>query len=103
LVDNLNKENEEKVINEIVKITGLDKSVVEENGIKYYLLSLDENFEREEFEDISRALANAQNNADSNDYYNYFHYNNSNSNGNNNNNNNSKYKNENNNDNTNNL
>jgi hypothetical protein len=73
LVGNLNEENAEEVINEIVKITGLEKSVVEENGIEYYLFGDDENFEIDDFDDISRALAQAQNNADNNDYSKYLY------------------------------
>jgi hypothetical protein len=73
LVDNLNEKNTQLVIDEIVKITGLEKSVVEENGINYYLLGEDENFEIDYFDDISRALANAQNIADNIDYSKYFY------------------------------
>jgi len=75
LLGNLNEENEQKIIDEIVRITGLDKSVVEENGIEYYLNGDDENFSQEEFTNIFRVLANAQNSADTTDYYNYLYSN----------------------------
>ena len=70
LVSNLNKENEQIVIDEIARITGLDESVVKENGIVYYL-DEDEEFDRDSFDNIVRALANAEQIADENDYYKY--------------------------------
>jgi hypothetical protein len=73
LVNNLNKENEQKVIDEIVRITGLDESVVKENGIEYYLNGDDEDFSQDAFDNIIRVLASAQNNADNEDYYNYLY------------------------------
>jgi hypothetical protein len=73
LVDNLNKENEQRVIDEISRITGLEKSEVEENGIKYYLDGEDENFDKDSFDNIIRVLASAQNSADNTDYYNYLY------------------------------
>ena len=73
LVNNLNKENTEEVINEIVRLTDLDKSVVTENGIKYYLQGEDEEFDTDTFDNIIRALANAQNDADNNDYSTYLY------------------------------
>ena len=73
LVDNLNKENTEEVINEIVRLTDLDKSVVTENGIEYYLQGEDEEFDADTFDNIIRALANAQNIADNNDYSTYLY------------------------------
>lgn len=73
LVDNLNKENTDRVIDEIVRITGYEKSVVEENGIEYYLNGEDENFPTDDFDNIIRVLASAQNNADQSDYYNYLY------------------------------
>ena len=73
LVDNLNKENSQKVIDEIVRITGLDKSVVEKNGIEHYLGNQDENFTSDDFDTIIRALASAQNVADERDYVNYLY------------------------------
>lgn len=71
LIDNLNKENEQIVIDEIARITGLDESVVKENGIAYYLDGEDEEFDKDSFDNIQRALADAQESADQNDYYNY--------------------------------
>jgi hypothetical protein len=73
LVDNLNKENEELVINEIVSITGLEKSIVKENGIKYYLDGEDEDFDKDDFDDIVRALVNAQSSAEESDYYKFLY------------------------------
>ena len=73
LVNNLNKENSQKVIDEIVRITGLDKSVVEENGIEHYLGNQDEDFPSDDFDTIIRALASAQNVADERDYVNYLY------------------------------
>ena len=73
LVDNLNKENEQSVIDEISRITGLEKSVVEENGISYYLEGEDENYDKDSFDNIIRVLASAQNSADNDDYYNYLY------------------------------
>jgi hypothetical protein len=75
LLGNLNNENEEKIIEEIVRITGLSKTEVKENGINYYLNGDDENFSQEEFTQIFRVLANAQNNADTSDYHNYLYSN----------------------------
>jgi len=74
LVSNLNKENEQKVIDEIVRITKLDESVVKENGIEYYLKGDDENFSpNDDFDNIIRSLASAQNQADDSDYYKYLY------------------------------
>jgi hypothetical protein len=73
LVSNLNKENTEKVIDEIVRLTGLDRSVITENGIEYYLEGEDEEFDADTFDNITRTLASAQNNADNDDYSNYLY------------------------------
>jgi hypothetical protein len=73
LVDNINKENTDRVIDEIVRITGYEKSVVEENGIGYYLNGEDENFPSDDFDNIIRVLASAQDSADNSDYYNYLY------------------------------
>jgi hypothetical protein len=73
LVDNLNKENEQRVIDEISRITGLEKSVVEENGISYYLEGEDEDYDKDSFDNIIRVLASAQNSADNDDYYKYLY------------------------------
>ena len=73
LVNNLNKENEQSVIDEIVRITKLDESVVKENGIEYYLKGEDENFPIDDFDNIIRAFASAQNQADNGDYYKYLY------------------------------
>lgn len=73
LVDNLNKKNREKVIDEIVRLTGLEKSLVTENGIEYYLNGEDEVFSKDEFENITRSLASAQISADENDYVNHIY------------------------------
>jgi len=73
LVDNLNKENEQLFIDEIVRITGLDETIVKENGIEHYLGGEDEEFDSEYFDNLIRVLASAQNNADNNDYLNYLY------------------------------
>lgn len=73
LVGNLNKENTEKVIDEIVRLTDLDKSVVTENGIEYYLTGEDEEFDTDTFDNIIRVLASAENNADYSDYSTYLY------------------------------
>ncbi len=73
LVDNLNKENEQRIIDEIVRITGLDESVVKENGIEYYLNDNDDDFTKDDFDNIIRVLASAQNSADSSDYFKYLY------------------------------
>lgn len=73
LVGNLNKENEQSVIDEIVRITGLDESVVKENGIEYYLNGDDDDFSKDDFDNIIRILASAQNSADNSDYYKYLY------------------------------
>jgi hypothetical protein len=73
LVNNLNKKNEQRVIDEIVRLTKLDESVVKENGIEYYLKGEDENFPSDDFDNIIRALASAQNSADNGDYYKYLY------------------------------
>ena len=71
LVDNLDKENSKRIIDEIVRITNYDESEVIENGINYYLNGEDENFTKDDFDGICRSLANAQNYADRDDYYVY--------------------------------
>jgi ribosomal protein S18 acetylase RimI-like enzyme len=73
LVDNLNKENEQRVIDEISRITGYEKLIIEENGIRYYLNGEDEDFDKDSFDNIIRVLASAQNSADNTDYYNYLY------------------------------
>ena len=74
LVDSLNKKNEQRVIDEIIRITKLDESVVKENGIEYYLNGDDENFSpNDDFDNIIRTLASAQNQADNNDYHKYLY------------------------------
>ena len=73
LVSNLNKENEQRVIAEIVRLTGLDESVVKENGIEYYINGDDDDFPKDDFDNIIRALASAQNSADNNDYSKYLY------------------------------
>lgn len=73
LVGNLNKENTEKVIDEIVRLTDLDKSVVTENGIEYYLTGEDEEFDTDTFDNIIRVLASAENSANNNDYSTYLY------------------------------
>lgn len=73
LVGNLNKENEQSVIDEIVRLTGLDESVVKENGIEYYLNGDDDDFSKDDFDNIIRILASAQNSADNSDYYKYLY------------------------------
>jgi hypothetical protein len=72
-VDNLYEKNYEKVIDKIVELTGFDKSVVKENGAKYYLSGDDEEFDRDTFEDISRSIANAMSSAEENAYVNYYY------------------------------
>lgn len=73
LIGRLNKENTEKVIDEIVRLTDLDKSVVTENGIEYYLTGEDEEFDTDTFDNIIRVLASAENSADNNDYSTYLY------------------------------
>jgi hypothetical protein len=73
LVDNLNKVNTDRVIDEIVRITDYEKSEVEINGIAYYLNGEDENFTSDDFDNIIRVLASAQNSADQEDYYSYLY------------------------------
>ena len=69
-VGNLNKEITERFIDEIVRITGLERSEVIENGISYYLENEDDSYD---FDNLKRVLASAQNNADADDYYKYLY------------------------------
>ena len=72
-VDNLNEENYEEVIDKIVEITGLDKSVVKENGAKHYLDGQDEEFDSDNFDDIKRAIGSALSNAEEDAYVKYYY------------------------------
>jgi hypothetical protein len=72
-VDNLNEGNYEQVINKIVELTELDKSVVKENGAKHYLAGDDEEFDSDTFDDINRALASALSSAEESAYVKYYY------------------------------
>ena len=72
-VDNLNKENYEQVIDKIVELTGLEKSVVNENGAKHYLEGDDEEFDSDTFDDIKRAIGSAMSSAEENAYVKYYY------------------------------
>jgi len=73
LIDYLDSKNEEEIINEIVRITGLEKSVVEENGIEHYLTNEDEDFSDTDFENIKMALSRAAQDAEQSDFHNYLY------------------------------
>ena len=72
-VDDLNEVNYEQVIDKIVELTGLDKSVVKENGAKHYLEGDDEEFDKDTFDDISRSIASALNSAEEDGYVSYYY------------------------------
>ena len=72
-VDELNKKNTNAVIDKIVEITSLSKEVVEENGIKHYLSGQDEDFEKDEFDDIVRSIANALTDSEQDSYASYYY------------------------------
>lgn len=72
-VDDLNKEDYDKVLDKIVEITQLDKEIVKEKGAKYYLDGDDEEFSADNFEDIKRALANPLIGAEANSYQDYYY------------------------------
>jgi hypothetical protein len=72
-VDDLNESNYEAVIDKIVELTGLEKSVVKENGAKHYLAGDDEEFDKDNFDDISRAIGSAMANGEENAYVKYYY------------------------------
>jgi DNA repair protein RadC len=72
-VDDLYEANYEAVIDKIVELTGLDKSEVKENGAKHYLNGDDEDFDKDNFDDIKRAIASAMTNAEENAYVKYYY------------------------------
>lgn len=72
-VDELKPNQYQEVIDKIVEITGLEKETVEENGAKHYLAGDDEEFSKDEFDDILRALAIALEQAENDDFSNYFY------------------------------
>ena len=72
-VDDLNKEDYDKVLNEIVEITQLDKEIIKENGAKYYLDGDDEEFSADNFGDIKTAIANSLEGAVRSGYENYYY------------------------------
>jgi DNA repair protein RadC len=72
-VDDLNKEDYDKVLNEIVEITQLDKEIIKENGAKYYLDGDDEEFSADNFGDIKIAIANSLEVAERSSYENYYY------------------------------
>jgi len=72
-VDDLNKEDYDKVLNEIVEITQLDKEIVKKNGAKYYLDGDDEEFSADNFGDIKIAIANSLEGAERSSYENYYY------------------------------
>jgi len=72
-VDDLNKENEQRIIDEIIRITNHSKEEVIRNGIKYYLNGDDEQFDDSYFDNIKRSIVNALATAERDDYYNYYY------------------------------
>jgi DNA repair protein RadC len=72
LVGNLDKENEARVIKEIMRLTKHSKEKVEDNGILYYLDGEDENFEQDVFDNIIRSMVNATTQAEQDDYMAYY-------------------------------
>jgi len=72
-VNELNENNTNAVIDKIVEITSLSKEVVEENGIEHYISGQDEDFEKDEFDDIIRSIASALNSAEQDAYVSYYY------------------------------
>lgn len=72
-VDELKPNQYQEVIDKIVEITGLEKEIVEENGAKHYLAGDDDEFSKDEFDDILRALASALEQAENDNFSNYFY------------------------------
>jgi hypothetical protein len=72
LVGNLDKENEERIIKEIQRLTKYSKKKVTENGISYYLGGEDEKFDKDVFDNIVRAMVNATTQAEENNYLKYY-------------------------------
>jgi hypothetical protein len=67
-VSDLNNQQKNDIIDKIVEITNYPKSEVEQNGIEYYLDGEDENFDRDDFEEIRRSIAIAGENAEVDGY-----------------------------------
>lgn len=73
IINDLDDENEQRFIDEIVRLTGLEKYIVEENGVEYYLTGQDDEFDKDLFDNLIRVLCQAQNDADRDDYSDYLY------------------------------
>jgi hypothetical protein len=72
-IDDLNKENEMRVFNEISRITGHSIDEIKEKKIKHYLNRKNNNFSKNNFDSIKRSIASALNRAYESNWYNYFY------------------------------
>jgi hypothetical protein len=73
LIDMLDKKNEERVIDEIARITSYPIEQIKENGIKFYLDNEDEDFDSDMFDNIVRSMVSAMSRAEEDAYHQYYY------------------------------
>jgi hypothetical protein len=71
-LENLNAANEQKVVEEIMRLTNHTEEEVISNGIHNYLAGNVDEFDEDDFDGITRALANAHVYAEESEYLNHY-------------------------------